>query len=132
MKYADLHIHTDFSDGTFSPEKVVKTAYELGLSAIAICDHDCVDGIGPAIRESRKYPIEIIPGVELTVIESGKEIHILGYFISWKERWFRNILKRIQRDRITRLDNMLGKLKKFNINLKRKVVMDIAGNKGSV
>lgn len=132
MKYADLHVHTNFSDGTFSPEKVVKTAYELGLSAIAICDHDCVDGLAPAIKEAKKYPIEIIPGVELTVIERGKEIHILGYCMAWRERWFRNILKRIQRERITRLDKMLEKLKKFDINLERKRVIDIAGNKGSV
>lgn len=130
--YADLHVHTDFSDGTFSPEKVVDTAVEKNLSCIAICDHDCIDAIEPATKHARKIPIEIIPGVELTVIKDGKEIHILGYFVSWKEKWFREILKGIQEGRIQRLDKMLAKLKKFGINLKKSRVIEIASGKGSV
>lgn len=132
MKYADLHVHTDFSDGTFPPEKVVDIAGDKGLSSIAICDHDCVDAIEPSIIHARKIPIEIIPGVELTVIKDGKEIHVLGYFISWKEKWFREILKGIQKGRIERLDGMLAKLKKFGINLEKGRIIEIAGGKGSV
>ena len=131
-KYADLHIHTDFSDGTFSPEKVVNVAIERGLSAIAICDHDCVDGIGPAIERARTTPLEIIPGVELTVIEKGKEIHLLGYFIAWKEKWFCDILKKVQRARIRRIEKMTEKLKAFDINIDKDRVIAIAGGKGSV
>ncbi len=130
--YADLHVHTDFSDGTFSPEKVVDTAAEKGLSCIAICDHDCIDAIGPSMKRAREISIEIVPGVELTVIKDGKEIHILGYFISWKEKWFREILRGIQRGRIERLDKMLAKLEKFGVNLKKDRVIEIAGGKGSV
>jgi len=132
VKYADLHVHTDFSDGTFPPEKVVDIAGDKGLSSIAICDHDCVDAIEPSIIHARKIPIEIIPGVELTVIKDGKEIHVLGYFISWKEKWFREILKGIQKGRIERLDGMLAKLKKFGINLEKGRIIEIAGGKGSV
>ena len=106
MRYADLHVHTDFSDGTFTPEEVIRCAKEKNLSCIAICDHDCIDGIEPSIEYSKNFPIEIIPGVELTVIKNGREIHILGYFISWKEKWFRDILKKIQQERIIRIDKI--------------------------
>jgi len=131
-RYADLHVHTNFSDGTFSPEKVVDTAVEKGLSAIAISDHDCVDAIGPAIKHARKISLEIIPATELTVIKDGKEIHVLAYFISWKEKRFRDVLKGIQEGRLRRLDKMLEKLKKFGINLKKSRVIEIAFSKGSV
>lgn len=132
MKYADLHVHTIFSDGTFTPEEAVRVAREKGLSCIAICDHDCVDGIGPSIEYSKKNPIEIIPGVELTAMKDRKEIHILGYFISWKEQWFREILKKIQAERVLRINKMIEKLKRFNIEVMPDRVMNIAGGKGSV
>ncbi len=132
VKYADLHVHTVFSDGTFTPEETVRVAREKGLSCIAICDHDCVDGIGPSIEYSKKNPIEIIPGVELTVMKDRKEIHMLGYFISWKEEWFNEILKRIQAERISRIDKMIEKLKRFNIEVHPDRVLSMAGGKGSV
>ena len=131
-KYADLHVHTNFSDGTFTPEEVVRCANEKGLSCIAICDHDCVDGIDPSMEYARKTHLEIIPGVELTVIEGGKEIHMLGYFVEWKKKAFADILKRVQRERIARVDKMIEKLKKFNVNIDKKKVIEIAGGKGSV
>ncbi|MCQ9206753.1 MAG: PHP domain-containing protein [Omnitrophica bacterium] len=127
MKYADLHVHTNFSDGTFTPEEVVREANGRGFSSIAICDHDCVDGIGLAIEAAKGSELEIIPGVELTVIKNGQEIHVLGYFISWEEEWFRNILKVVQKERHTRIDRMLVKLKQFNIILDRESVISIAG-----
>ena len=132
MKYADLHVHTMFSDGTFTPEETIRVARDKGLSCIAICDHDCVDGINPSIEYAKKNPIEIIPGVELTVIKDQKEIHMLGYFISWEEKWFKEILKKIQAERISRINKMIEKLKRFNIEVEPDRVMRIAGRKGSV
>lgn len=132
MKYADLHVHTIFSDGTFTPEGVVRLAKEKGLSCISICDHDSVDGIDPAIEEGKRVGIEVIPGVELTVIKDKKEIHVLGYFVSWKETWFARILKRVQRERIARIKKMIRKLKRLNVIVKYKKVMEIAGGKGSL
>ena len=131
-KYADLHVHTNFSDGTFTPEEVVRTARERGLSSIAICDHDCVDGILPAIKYAKKYPIKIIPGVELTVIRNSKEIHVLGYFIEWKQRWFRKLLKKVQQERVVRMGRMIDKLKEFDIHITLKRVIEISDSKGSV
>ena len=63
QKKADLHIHTNFSDGTFSPQEVVRNAEMLGLSAIAITDHDTAEGIDLAFQSARDTTVEIIPGV---------------------------------------------------------------------
>lgn len=135
MTYADLHVHTNFSDGTFTPEEVVHSAIDKGLSCIAICDHDCVDAITPSMECAKKSPapnIEIIPGVELTVIKDKKEIHMLGYFISWKEKWLNEVLRRIQAERVSRIHKMIEKLRRFNIEVEPARVFDIAGRKGSV
>ncbi|OGW74849.1 MAG: hypothetical protein A2Z72_06700 [Omnitrophica bacterium RBG_13_46_9] len=132
MKYADLHVHTVYSDGTSTPAEVVCCAKEKNLSCIAICDHDCIDGIAPSIAHSEEVQVEIIPGVELTIIKDTKEIHLLGYFVEWKEKWFTEILERVQRERVTRLDRMIEKLKSFDIEIDRERVMRISGGKGSV
>jgi len=62
MKYADLHVHTFYSDSTFSPEEVAACAHKNALAGIAICDHDCIDGIEPCAIAAKPYGIEVIPG----------------------------------------------------------------------
>ena len=85
----DLHIHTTYSDGVFSPEKIVDTAIEAGLDAIAITDHDNVlaypiaaDYAKKIAKEDGKKLLEILPGVEINTIYKDTEIHILGYFMN--------------------------------------------------
>ncbi|NLZ52996.1 MAG: PHP domain-containing protein, partial [Thermoanaerobacteraceae bacterium] len=89
----DLHVHTTYSDGLLTPEQVVKKAFTLNLQAIAITDHDTVDGILPAIIESKKYVgFEVIPGIELSTHFKGQEVHILGYYIDYKDLDLKNSL----------------------------------------
>ncbi|MFA6350683.1 MAG: PHP domain-containing protein, partial [Candidatus Omnitrophota bacterium] len=71
MKSADLHLHTVFSDGTFTPRELIQQARNKGLSAISIVDHDTVAAIRPAIDEAKEFDIEIIPGIELTADHNG-------------------------------------------------------------
>ena len=117
MKYADLHIHTKFSDGTFAPEYVVREAQKKGLSCIAITDHDEVEGCAPAIKEAEKFDIEVIPGVELSAEIGNYEIHILGYFIDWQEKWFQDKLRQICDVRRKRALTIIEKLKARGIVL---------------
>ncbi len=117
MKYADLHIHTKFSDGTVAPERIVEKARELGLSCIAITDHDAVLAIEPAMREAKKLNIEIIPAVELSAEIDGCDIHILGYFIDWQAQWFKKKLEQICDVRQRRALAIIEKLRAFGINL---------------
>ena len=131
MKYADLHIHTYYSDSTFMPEEVVDHAFKKGLAAIAICDHDCVDGIEPCTRLGLGFGIEVIPGIELTVEKEEAEIHILGYFIDWRDEEFRKSMKILQDARIERIHQMVGKLQAEGISIKADEIFKLAG-KGTV
>ncbi len=131
MKYADLHVHTYYSDSTFSPEEVVACAKDKGLSAIAICDHDSVDGIEPCMAVGEELDVEIIPSVELTIEKKDAEIHILGYFIDYKLESLRKKLKNTQDFRIDRIHKMVDKLADHGIKIKAEDIFNLAG-KGSV
>lgn len=126
-RYADLHIHTYNSDSTLSPQEVVELAHERGLAAISITDHDCIDGIEPAMECAKRYDIEVIPGVELTAEEGDLEVHMIGYFIDWKAGWFIKKLSEIRETRVNRIYDMVEKLKKFKINIDAKKVFEISG-----
>ena len=77
----DLHVHSSASDGTDSPEVVVAQAADLGLTALAITDHDTLSGVPAARGAADPLPIELIPGVELSVEHAGVKIHMLAYFL---------------------------------------------------
>jgi predicted metal-dependent phosphoesterase TrpH len=117
MKYADLHIHTNFSDGTFTPQRVIQEASQKGLSCISITDHDTVSAIEPAKNEAKRFNIEVIPGVELSAERDGYEIHILGYFIDWQAEWFQKKLEQICDVRKRRALTIIEKLKKEGLDL---------------
>ena len=80
MKRIDLHTHSLCSDGSQTPADVVRTAKEAGLTAIALSDHDCIDGVQEAMDAGKALGVEVIPAVELSA-QSDTELHILGYFI---------------------------------------------------
>jgi predicted metal-dependent phosphoesterase TrpH len=115
MKYADLHIHTYFSDSTFSPEEVVKLAHKNNLSAISITDHDTVEAIDTAKKIAEEYSIEVIPGIELTAEVGGREVHILGYFFDYHNEDFLRKLKELQQVRVKRIYEMVERLKEQGI-----------------
>ncbi len=78
-KLIDLHTHSIASDGSMSPSELVRYARQNGLSAIALTDHDTVDGVQEALDEGVRSGIEVIPGIEISV-DYKPEMHILGYF----------------------------------------------------
>lgn len=127
QKVADLHLHTHLSDGTFSPEKVVEYAKEKGLNAIAITDHDCCDGITPAIIAAKDLDLEVIAGVELTAEMGDSEIHILGYFIDWQNEAFLEKLKEISRVRQDRAKEILKRLKRYGVDIPEEELFKLSG-----
>lgn len=118
---ADLHIHTSYSDGADTPAEVVARAKALGLGAVAITDHDTLEGIKPAIAAGREHNLEIIPGVELGSAYQEQEVHILGYLIDVQDREFLTRLSSIRSDRELRMESMVKKLQAlgFPVNLDR-------------
>ncbi len=81
MTRIDLHVHTTASDGTLTPAAVTARARGLGLAAIAITDHDTVEGVAEAMRAGKELGVEVVPGIELSCYYQGREVHVLGYFI---------------------------------------------------
>ncbi|MBM3212198.1 PHP domain-containing protein [Candidatus Poribacteria bacterium] len=128
-KYADLHLHTSFSDGTMNPEQLVKEASRLGFSAIAITDHDNLDGIELAISAGKKYGIAIIPGVELSAIYNEEEIHVLGFYIDWLNSKLQGQLLEFRERRVTRAKEMVDKLKNLGVYIEYGDVLKLADSK---
>lgn len=126
MKYADLHTHTYYSDGTFSPRHLVALAKKAGLSCISITDHDSVDGyLNPF---SGDEDVEIIPGVEFTADHNNTEVHILGYFIEYGAAWFQERLKAMCEDRMVRMKEMCQKLTGLGMPLDIDEIVKFAGH----
>jgi len=115
MKCADLHIHSNYSDGTLSPEEIVEIARQNGLKAISITDHDCISS--QYIVEKKYNDIEIIPGIELSSEIDNLEIHILGYFIDYKNAHLINIVNKLAKERIKRVEKIIMKLNENGIDL---------------
>lgn len=90
MKHTcDLHTHSVFSDGTYTPEELIDEAVSMGLSAIALCDHNTIDGLPDFIEAAKGKPIDAICGAEFSVDYEGIELHLLGLFL--EEKYFDTI-----------------------------------------
>ena len=105
MKKIDLHIHTTSSDGTLSPSEVVAEALRLGLSAIAVTDHDTAHGCAEAAEAAAGSGLEVVPGIEISTKHSGP-VHILGYFVDASHPVMSEALDWIVRDRDERNEKM--------------------------
>ncbi|TVY00682.1 PHP domain-containing protein [Cohnella terricola] len=112
---ADLHTHTVFSDGMFTPETNVRMALEAGLAAIAITDHDTVAGIPDALEAGRKLGIVVVPGVELSTSSNGKDIHILGYGYTLDDPVWLGRLEALRNLRNSRNEAILANLERLGI-----------------
>ncbi len=126
MKIADLHLHTHFSDGTYSPEEVVAHARRLGLAAIALTDHDTVEGCVRADLACRDAGIQFIPGAELTAEQGNDELHILGYCLDVNHPRLLTEMAHFQTVRQNRIREMVQRLNQHQIPLKAETVFELA------
>lgn len=118
MHPIDLHTHSTRSDGTLTPAELIRYAAQKGLAAIALTDHDTIDGIEEAVQAARSLSSqdpdalvpEVIPGVELSTEYRGKDIHIVGLFIDWQNREFADRLRGFADARIYRNRKMCSLL----------------------
>jgi len=110
MRAVDLHTHTCNSDGSKTSKELIEYALEKGLSYIAITDHDTVDGLDEAIDYAKDKPIEVIPGIELSTEYMGRDIHIVGLNIDYKDEKFKAYLKEFVDSRDLRNEKMCGML----------------------
>lgn len=113
----DLHVHTTASDGELSPIEVVKLAKDLDVSTISITDHDTVEGLEEGIYYGNRVGLEVIPGIELNAKVSKGKMHILGYYINYKDKAFVDKMYNLKRDRDSRNDKLIFELRKMGINV---------------
>lgn len=124
----DLHLHSTCSDGTFTPEEVVRRAAATGLSVISLTDHDSTSGLSAAQEEGRKLGVEVIPGVELSTLVDGKDLHILGYFVDDKHPELATSLEVYREERKRRAERMVKKLNSMGMALRFELVLAKAGD----
>src|SRR5690348_15592272 len=108
--FADLHLHSYFSDGTFSPEEIVALAAKFGHAAIALTDHDTVEGCARMAAACEAARIEFITGAELTAEHADNELHILGYFVDPSNQQLLKQIAKFQVVRQNRIREMVARL----------------------
>lgn len=127
MGFIDLHVHSNISDGSYSPSDLVRMACEKGLYAFSLTDHDSVAGIPGALMASRAYPVKIIPGVEISSELAGRELHILGYHVDHTDLRFQDILHSISQFREERNIRICSQLRSYDVDIDYEAVRATAG-----
>ena len=124
--FADLHLHTLFSDGTFTPEELALRGGQAGLAALALTDHDTVEGCQRMALACEGLGIEFIPGAELTAEHHDREVHLLGYFLDVHHPTLLAEIKKFQAVRQDRVREMTAKLTQLNLPLRAEAVFELA------
>jgi len=127
MNQVDLHVHTTASDGALTPTQVVQRAARLGLTVLAITDHDSVAGIPEALAAGAACGVEIIPGVEINTDVPGAEAHVLGYFIDHRDQELEAKLAALREGRVGRARRMAEVLTGMGAPVRFERVLEIAG-----
>lgn len=141
MRFIDMHLHTTASDGSCTPSEVCQLAIDRNLAAIAITDHDTVDGVADAITyadnwnstlppiqnsdstncsgfsDSSDHHIEVVPGIEMSAIYNGVEIHILGFYMDYKNPELISRLAAIKQARYDRNEQMCERFRADGIDM---------------
>ncbi|NLH96861.1 MAG: PHP domain-containing protein [Clostridiaceae bacterium] len=123
-KYIDLHTHSMASDGSMTPAELVRHAFQSGLAAMALTDHDTVAGVEEALEEGARTGVEVIAGVEISVSLSEWgfnpdeiEMHLLGYFFTDGYRSLQPVLEDLRRRREQRNPKIIEKLNGMGIDI---------------
>ncbi len=123
----DLHTHTNYSDGALSPQELIQKSQAAGIQILGISDHDNVGALEEACAYGHDVGVEIIAGVELSASLGERDIHILGYFIDYKNQALLDYLAIFQRERLKRAQRIVEKLRSLKIPLSMDAVLDQAG-----
>ncbi|HOI29705.1 MAG TPA: PHP domain-containing protein [Melioribacteraceae bacterium] len=124
----DLHMHTTYSDGIYSPAELVQKAKAAGLDTISITDHDSLNGIKEAVAVGKEIGVEVIPGVEISTDLDEKEVHLLGYFIDIENEELQKYLSFFRDERFHRAKRIVQKLRNLGLSITIDDVTDLARN----
>jgi predicted metal-dependent phosphoesterase TrpH len=110
QRLIDLHVHTTASDGTCSPEDLVSLAAQLNIGTIGITDHDTMDAVGPATTAANRCRINVVPGIEITAVHDGRDVHVLGYFVDPTSNRLQQLCRNIRAARVDRAREIAERL----------------------
>jgi predicted metal-dependent phosphoesterase TrpH len=127
MGHIDLHLHTTASDGVLSPSEVVRYAKAMGLQAIAITDHDTIEGCEEGLAEGERIGFEVIPGIEISAEHSPGSMHILGFFLDIHHPLLNERLRYLQKARAERNPRIVEKLNRLGIDITFEEVLKASG-----
>ncbi len=127
MSRLDLHLHTTYSDGSLTPVEVLALAKHANVTALAITDHDILDGIPEAVVAGKDLGIEVIPGVEISSRYGESELHILGYFVDRSDATLLSRLARLRESRHSRNPKIIEKLRSLGLAVTYDDVIALAG-----
>jgi 3',5'-nucleoside bisphosphate phosphatase len=113
----DLHVHSTASDGSVSPEEVVRRAQAAGLSAVALTDHDTLAGVPEALAAGERHGVRVVAGCEFSVAASWGEMHVLGYLLPSHSAELESFLERCRADRVRRAQEMVNQLQRLGVDL---------------
>lgn len=128
MPIVDLHTHTTCSDGCLSPDALVAEASRRGIAALAITDHDTVDGLAEGFAAGHQYGVEVIAGIELSVTVREEEVHLLGYGFDEANDRLTAYLRHFRDIRRQRAEAMVGRLHGLGVMLPWAAVAAQAGD----
>lgn len=123
---ADLHLHTNFSDGTFTPEELAAHAKRHDLRAIALTDHDTMEGCARTAAACKDSGIQFIPATELTAEQDGIELHLLGYYLDSENETLKGQLTKFQEVRQHRIVEITERLRGLGVQLEAESVFRLA------
>ena len=126
MPGIDLHVHTTYSDGTFTPPEAIQLARERGLDTLAITDHDTIDGLPEAFVAGAEAGVQVVPGVEFSTVRDGEGVHVLAYYMDLDAPAFVAELRRLRADRFSRGERMVAKLRELGYPITFDRVREIA------
>jgi hypothetical protein len=132
MQKADLHLHSNRSDGLLSPTKIVEQAAKQNLSAIALTDHDTVEGIDEAVNAGKRLGVLVVPGIEINTSADNGELHILGYFIDRRNKRFTQFLERLMMARQDRVRKIIARLRRMGYEIEFEQVLSKAEEASSI
>jgi len=117
MSAIDLHTHSTASDGTFSPAELVRAAKESGLTAIALTDHDTMEGLPEALEVGVKTGLEVIPGCELSVHSDVGVLHVVGLWVDPYSERLKRVFEDIRARRVERNEAVINKLQGLGFDI---------------
>ncbi len=127
MGYVDLHLHTTASDGVLTPSEIVRYAKAKGLQAIAITDHDTIEGCEEGLSEGEKIGFEVIPGIEISAEHSPGSMHILGFLLDIRHSLLNERLEYLQKARAERNPKIAEKLNRLGVDITFEEVLKASG-----